>query len=338
MKKSKLASICLYTALGIILLVIVNYIIMFNAPSPFAFVKVMSWASNPLLILSVAIFIISIISLIRVLASKKQLKGLAKSIIALILSVIAFIGIFKQSVLVEAIISVDKIQDTEIFEGVKGKSSSETTTDKIAKGNTGDTELFGVPIKTEDYFIEDFSDPNNQYMLKQMGGRVVGMDGYIIIADKEDEEKGEYRKGSSFFIYAKDGKALIIKDITYLDETFIISLQEVEKGTPQSHEKLCIAAQKPFKGQTIKYEDGTELRNITLLDKEVGIERVEGEFQKVDGDKVDIIPSDSTLVKTYTMDGVTPESLEGLQKDDKIEYMRGVMNDTVYAIRKIGKE
>lgn len=226
---------------------------------------------------------------------------------------------------------------------ISGKETIETTTDvktnktdsKTAKDNSGDTELFGVPMKTEDYFIKDLSDTNNtgvQRTLKKME-KVFGMDGYIISG--EEIKKGEYKKGASFLVYAKDGKALIIKDITYLDETFVISLQEVEKGTPQSHEKLRIVVQRPFKGQTIKYEDETILRNITLLDKEVGIEKTEGIFQKVDGSKIEIISPGSTFIKTYTIDGVAPESLEGLQKDDTIEYMRGLRNDTVYAIRKI---
>lgn len=35
------------------------------------------------------------------------------------------------------------------------------------------------------------------------------------------------------------------------------------------------------------------------------------------------------------MVNVPPEMLEGLQKDDVIEYMRGHYNDTVYAVRKV---
>lgn len=77
--------------------------------------------------------------------------------------------------------------------------------------------------------------------------------------------------------------------------------------------------------------------NLTLLDKEVGLERVQGEFQKVnlENNTIDIIPPGSTLVKTYTMVNVPPKMLEGLQKDDVIEYMRGDYNDTVYAVRKV---
>jgi len=79
------------------------------------------------------------------------------------------------------------------------------------------------------------------------------------------------------------------------------------------------------------------LLNLTLLDKEVGLERVQGEFQKVnlENNTIDIIPPGSTLVKTYTMVNVPPKMLEGLQKDDVIEYMRGDYNDTVYAVRKV---
>ena len=64
---------------------------------------------------------------------------------------------------------------------------------------------------------------------------------------------------------------------------------------------------------------------------------MQGEFQKVDleNNTIDIIPPGSNLVKTYTMVNVPPEMLEGLQKDDVIEYMRGDYNDTVYAVRKV---
>lgn len=60
-------------------------------------------------------------------------------------------------------------------------------------------------------------------------------------------------------------------------------MKEADKGTPQSHEILSITAKKPFKGQFIKYPDGTDMRNITLLDKEAGLQRITGgEFQKAD--------------------------------------------------------
>ena len=100
---------------------------------------------------------------------------------------------------------------------------------------------------------------------------------------------------------------------------------------------LFVLGHKPFKGQFIRYTDGKDLLNLTLLDKEVGLERVQEEFQKVDleNNTIDIIPPGSTLVKTYTMVNVPPEMLEGLQKDDVIEYMRGDYNDTVYAVRKV---
>lgn len=107
MRNSRLADICIYTVLGIIVLNVFIFIMMFN--TPYTFIKVMSWISKPLIILSVVTFVTSMISLVRVLSSGKQLKGLAKSIIALILSVIVFIGIFIQGFFAEAIISVDKV-------------------------------------------------------------------------------------------------------------------------------------------------------------------------------------------------------------------------------------
>jgi predicted small lipoprotein YifL len=235
-------------------------------------------------------------------------------------------------------------QNKETIETSKDKTTANKTVEnttnnnefKVTKNNDKNTEVFGIPQMTDDYFIKDLSDPEHAYTLEETGSKVFGMEGYLIVGREVNE--GEYEEGSGFFIWARDGKALIIKGIAYLDEKYHITLEEVEKGTPQSHEMLSIVGQKPFKGHFIKYTDGTYSRNLTLLDKEVGLERVEGEFQKVDinNNKVDIIPPGATVVKTYTMIDVAPESLEGLQKGDIIEYMRGAYNDTVYAIRKAG--
>ncbi|MDK2801282.1 MAG: hypothetical protein PWP27_1832 [Clostridiales bacterium] len=211
------------------------------------------------------------------------------------------------------------------------KSTTNVKTDesvaKTTENNSKDTKLFGVPQDTDIYYIEDLSDPTNKYVVEEEMGVVFGMEGYMVL--------GEGQVGSSFFIYAKDGKALVIKSINYLNESYIIVLQEVEKGTPFSHDKLSIVAKKSFNKQFIKYEDGTELRNFNILDKEVGLLRTKGIFKGVDGNKIKIIPEGSTFTKIYTMDGVTAESLKGLQPNDDIEYMLGVTIDTVYAVRKI---
>jgi len=105
MRKSKLASICLYTSLGIILLNILAVIVLKTSSN---LVKVISWIYRPIMLLSVITFVISIVSLIRVLISKKQLKGITKSITALVLSVVMFAGGFAQGLLAEATISSNK--------------------------------------------------------------------------------------------------------------------------------------------------------------------------------------------------------------------------------------
>lgn len=196
------------------------------------------------------------------------------------------------------------------------------------------TELFGVPQKAEDYYILDLSDPENEYFVEEYGGRLFGMEGFLIIGAESAE--GEYMAGSGFFIWARDG-AFVIKEINYSDKTYYITLDKVEKGTPQSQEMLYILAQKPFKKQVIKYADGRDLLNIMLLDKQVGLYKDKAEFQKVDieNNTIDIIPAGSTLVKTFTMVDVSPESLEGLQKGDIVEVMRGTYQNTIYAIRKV---
>ena len=219
------------------------------------------------------------------------------------------------------------------------KNTTNNNESKDSKNNEQNTDMFAVPQETDDYRIENSSDPEKVQTLEQhTDSKMFGMDGYLI--EGEETKEGEYAAGSSFFIYAKDKKALLIKGIIYLDENYLIFLEEVNKGTPQSQEILSITVKKPFKGQFVKFEDGTDMRNITLLDKEVGLERVTGgEFQQADlnNNTIDIISPGSTTATTYIIDGVTPESLEWLQKGEKIEYMRGIKNNTVYAVRSAGK-
>jgi hypothetical protein len=215
----------------------------------------------------------------------------------------------------------------------KGSDKSQNTT----TANNADTKLFGIPQKTNEYNIKDLSDPQSAYTLEHNKDKVIGMEGFIITGD-EAKEGEYYPEGCGFFFWARPGKAVVIKEITYTDETYHITLEEVEKETHQSHEMLYIASKKQFKDVSIKYTDGTDSQNLTALNKEVGLERLSGEFQGVNLDKntIEIIPSTASIPYTYTLVNVAPESLEGLQKGDEIEYMHGDKNDTIYAIiRKI---
>lgn len=225
----------------------------------------------------------------------------------------------------------ETVNTTDNNESKDSSESKNTTT-----ANNADSKLFGIPQRTEDYLIEDFSDSEGAYTLEYNKDKVIGMEGYLVIG--ENAKEGEYyQEGTGFFFWARPGKAVIIKEITYSDEDYHITLEEVEIGTPQSHEMLSIVCQKIFKDKFIKYTDGTDSQNITELNKEVGLERLSGEFQKVDLDKntIEIIPSTASIPYTYTLVNVAPESLEGLQKGDEIEYMHGDKNDTIYAVVKI---
>lgn len=213
----------------------------------------------------------------------------------------------------------------------KGSDKSQNTT----TANNADTKLFGIPQRTEDYLIEDFSGSEGAYTLEHNKDKIIGMDGFLITGN-EAKESEYYPEGCGFFFWAKPDKAVVIKEITYSDEVYHITLEEVEKETPQSHEMLSIITKKQFKDVSIKYTDGTDAQNLTELDNEVGLERVEGEFQAVNLDKntITIIPSTATIPYTYTLVDVDPKTLEGLQKGDEIEYMHGDYNDTVHAVVK----
>lgn len=229
-----------------------------------------------------------------------------------------------------------EIAMNETVENITGNEAQDNDKTKDATTNSGNTELFGVPQETDDYDITDLSDPESEYILENRACKVVGMEGYIIVS--QQDEQGRNVAGSSFFIWARYGKAIVIKGIDCIGEDYHITLEEVEKGTPQSHEMLNIVARKPFKKQFIKYTDGTYSRNLDILDLEVGLEKVKGEFQKVDfvNNTIDIISPGVSGVRTYTMVDVAPESLEGLQKGDEIEYMCGSYhNDTVYGVKKV---
>ena len=124
MRKSKLSSICLYASLGVILLNILTVIIMLiKVPSKLT--NVISLMYKPVMILSVVIFIAGVISLVRILISKGQLKGLAKSITALMLSILMFIGAFAQGLFAEVTISVNRAIDSIDSDNTNSDSDSE---------------------------------------------------------------------------------------------------------------------------------------------------------------------------------------------------------------------
>lgn len=218
----------------------------------------------------------------------------------------------------------------------KSKDSSESKNTTTA--NNADTKLFGIPQRTEDYLIEDFSDPEGAYTLEHNKDKVIGMEGFIIIGD-EAKEGEYYPKGCGFFFWARPSKAVVIKEITYSDEAYHITLEEVGKETPQSHEMLSIITKKQFKDVSVKYTDGTDSQNLTALNKKVGLQRRKGEFQEVNlkNNTIVIIPSTATIPYTYTLADVDPKTLEGLQKDEEIEYMFSGYTNTVYAVVKIEK-
>ena len=216
----------------------------------------------------------------------------------------------------------------------KGSDKSQNTT----TANNADTKLFGIPQKTDEYNIKDLSDPQNEYTLEHNKDKVIGMEGFIITG-AESKEGDYYKEGSGFFFWARPSKAVVIKEITYSDEAYHITMEEVRKETPQSHEMLSIITKKQFKDVSIKYTDGTDSRNITALNKKVGLQRRKGEFQEVnlENNTIVIIPSTATIPYTYTLADVDPKTLEGLQKDEEIEYMFSGYTNTVYAVVKIEK-
>lgn len=101
MKKSKLAIICMFTSLGLILLNILILILAFKSPVSLETISVLY---RILLLLAGITVISSIVSLVRVAISKKQLKGTAQSVIAVVLSIFMLIGGYFQWVFVSAMI------------------------------------------------------------------------------------------------------------------------------------------------------------------------------------------------------------------------------------------
>jgi len=260
-------------------------------------------------------------------------------VLLLVLTMVAGCGKNKETIEASDDTSSGATADETVENTTNDNESKDSNSDEprnTATADNTDTGLFGIPQKTDEYNIKDLSDPQNEYFLNHYKDRVIGMGGFILIGD--DLKEGEYYpEGGSLFYWAKPDSAVVIKEIAYLDEIYHITLEEVEKGTPQSHEMLYITCKKQFKDLSVKYTDGTGSQNITELDKEFGLERVSGEFQKVDPDEntIEIIPSTASIPYTYTLVNVAPESLEGLQKGDKIEYMHGNYKDTVHAVVKM---
>lgn len=103
MRKSKFASSCLYISLATVLLNIIA-IILFKETS--IQLETISLIYILIVLLSVAAVIGCIVSIVRVAISKKQLKGMTKSITAIVLSILMSIAGFVQLVFVQATISV----------------------------------------------------------------------------------------------------------------------------------------------------------------------------------------------------------------------------------------
>ena len=101
MKKSKLAIICMFTSLGLVLLNILILILAFKSPVSLETISVLY---RILLLLAGITVISSIVSLVRVAISKKQLKGTAQSVIAVVLSIFMLIGGYFQWVFVSAMV------------------------------------------------------------------------------------------------------------------------------------------------------------------------------------------------------------------------------------------
>ncbi|XOQ45309.1 MAG: hypothetical protein ACFWTN_12805 [Clostridium sp.] len=114
MRKSKLASICLYSSLVIILLNIFT-VILLAAKKPTNLVLVISKIYKPIIVLSIIVLISSIVSIVRIAVSKKQLKGTVKSIISLILSIVMFLGGFAQGIFAEAVNSTNELENYDKF-------------------------------------------------------------------------------------------------------------------------------------------------------------------------------------------------------------------------------
>lgn len=111
MRKSKFAIICLYVSLATLLINILVIIVLLNKTSNF--INIISWIYKPIMLLSITTFISSLVSLIRVATSKKQLKGIAKSITAMALSVVLFVAGFAQGIFAEAALSVKNLFNSE---------------------------------------------------------------------------------------------------------------------------------------------------------------------------------------------------------------------------------
>lgn len=132
MRKSKFATSCLYISLGTILFNVFA-IILLKAAS----IQLETMTSIYVLIMSLAVatVIASIVSIVRIAVSKKQLKGMAKSIIAIVLSILGFTASAFQWVFVGAAISVRDYLNTEVVE-IEENDANLIEEEEIVDSNT----------------------------------------------------------------------------------------------------------------------------------------------------------------------------------------------------------
>lgn len=143
MRKSKLASICLYISLGIILLNVIVLVVFLGTSAK---AEAISLLYKILILLSVVTIIASIVAAVRVAVSKKQLKGLGRSVISLVLSVFMLGALFFQYVFTEATISVRDIDDAIVASGEEDSKGTDGT-DQNAAEKTEDSDK---PVSNSD--------------------------------------------------------------------------------------------------------------------------------------------------------------------------------------------
>ncbi len=128
MRKSKFAGICLYVPLAILLINILVIIAMRNT----SFIKAEAIPAiyKLIMLLCAAAFIASIVSLIRVAISKKQLKGIAKSITGMVLSIVLLVAALVQGIFAEVRLAS---KDILMSEGSLIEEEQESTDSNIPK-------------------------------------------------------------------------------------------------------------------------------------------------------------------------------------------------------------
>lgn len=189
-----------------------------------------------------------------------------------------------------------------------------------------DTSEFGIPLKSDEYWLVDKETLENDETLQEEMDFLFGVSCYSLIGSPGDI-------GANITIFSEENEAFIIKSVDVDEnETLKVVLEKAKPGDKYAHVSAQVVGKVPFQKIEVVYEDGTIVPALT----ELTLFRTTGIFKSVDKENktISYIPDGSNLVYTDPYDNIPEEVFDEIKEDDFIDIIRDLEDRTVFAIRK----